>query len=286
MNDRTSDPKPATRWLAIGAAAGLALAGYGLLQRSPHDTPLPSNAVARVNDVIIDAERFQRAVHAFTITTGTAPTGDDRARMLMQLVEEELLVQRGIELGMPKSETTVRAAIMQSLIASVTAEADATDPDDAALEAYLQEHADRYTMASAFAVDAWIADDEWQAQDFLARLRRDDAADDNDAVRRVPGLPIGLIAVERLRMFVGPAIAAATDAMPIGESAVFVRQGRWYIVRVAERGESVVASLGAVRSQVLIDFRRDLADARLRVYLDDLLQQADVTIAVSPATDP
>ena len=40
------------------------------------------------------------------------------------------MVQRGVELGMTESDTEVRNAILNSLVASVTAEADAAAPTD------------------------------------------------------------------------------------------------------------------------------------------------------------
>lgn len=272
---------PALRWLAIGAAAGLLAAAYGLLERSAANAPLPDNVVARVNDTEIGADRYQRSLDTLTASLGRAPDAEDRAQILERLIDEELLVQRGVDLGMAGSETTVRSAIVQSLIASVTAEADAADPSDDALERHLNENRERYTYASALAVDAWVADDERLAQDFVNRLRVDPATEaDGDNVRRVPGLPEGPLPLERLRMFVGPAIAATSVGMPAGSSAVYARQGRWYVVRVNSHEKSALAELEAVRSQVLIDYRRKLADERLREYLDNLLRQADVEVSV------
>lgn len=282
--DPDKDPNPTRelprlRWLALGAAAGLIAAGAGLLQRAPQDSGVPDGALARVNDTVIGIDRYQRAVDRLASAFDRDVDAKERAAVLQQLLEEELLVQRGIELGMATSETTVRDAIVKSLIASVTAEADAAQPSDAELQQYLTENAERYTFTAALTVDAWVTDDEWFAQDFLKRIRSGAGTDATDDIRRVPGLPAGPLPPERLRMFVGPAIAAAAAEMPVGSSAVYARQGRWYVVRIAGREDSAVADLDAVRSQVLIDYRRSLADRRLREYLDQLMRRADVTIA-------
>jgi len=280
----TGDNQPALRWLVLGALAGLGAAAYGLLEQGDAaDEALPDSAIARVNDVVISEQQLDRSITELETTYQRELSAEDRARVLQQMIEEELLVQRGIDLGMPNTESTVRAAITQSMIASVTAEADAADPDDATLERFLEEHADRYTYASAMRIDAWVTDDEQTARNFLGTLSDGageivDGASSN--LQRVPGLPEGSAPIERLRMFLGPAIAAAAADMPVGTSAVFARQGRWYVVRVAVREQSARADLDTVRSQVLLDYRRSLADQRLRAYVDDLRRRADVVVAL------
>lgn len=288
MTDRGDLPSnrelPALRWLAVGAVSGLLAAAYGLLERSTVGAPLADSAVARVNGTLIGRDRYERSLDALAASLGRDVDTQDRDEVLRHLIDEELLVQRGIDLGMAESETTVRNAIVQSLIASVTAEADAADPSDRELQQYLDDNPERYTYASALAVDAWLTDDEWLAKDFVTRLRTDATTEpgDGEDVRRVPGLPAGPLPLERLRMFVGPAIAATAVNMPAGSSAVYARQGRWYIVRVNDHEKSALAELDAVRSQVLIDYRRNLADLTLRAYLDDLLGRADAEVSAEP----
>lgn len=269
-------------WLAIGALAGLLLAGYGLLERTPGNPTLPPGAAARVNDTVIEQEQLDRAVASLRGTRPDDVGAAERHRILEQLVDEELLVQRGAELDMLNTEATVRAAIVQSMVASVTAEADAADPNDEELKRFLDDNAERYTFAQALGVDAWVSDQETSAQTFVARLRDDPDASPADSVRRVPGLPQGPVPIQQLRMFVGPAVAAAALNMPAGSSAVYARQGRWYVVRVNQHAESVRASLDSVRSQVLLDYRRDLANRQLRTYLERLRQQSDVVLPPLP----
>ena len=272
--------QPSLLWLAIGALAGLLAAGLGLLERTGAMNALPEGAVASVNDTIIDGRQLDLAVEQ-RLQTGQSSENDDgtalRAETLARLVDEELLVQRGIDLGMATSETTVRAAIVESLIASVTAEADSADPDDAELGAFMQQNAARYTYASALRLEAWTTEDELIARRFVRQLQSDGDAKADD-VTPVPGLPKAPAPLERLRMFVGPAIAAAAADMPVDSSAVFARQGRWYVIHVLEHAEASLAPLDSVRSQVLLDYRRSLADQRLEDYLQELRGGAEIVV--------
>jgi len=268
---------PSLRWLAGGAFAGLLMAGYGLLERSAYDLALPSGAVARVNERVITYQELDRAVARLPEPPSPDQAGAARQWVLQRLVEDELLVQRGVDLGIPESDLTVRDAIVQSLVASITAEADAADPSDDDLREFLQQNAERYTYATAVALDAWVGDDEATAREFLRQLGEGSIPRDG-GMKRVEGLPGSAIPLERLRMFVGPAIAAAATEMPAGGTALYARQGRWYVVRVNEHADQSIAELEAARSQVLVDYRRSLADKRLREYVDGLLREADVVI--------
>lgn len=265
------------RLLALGAIAGLAVAGVGILQRETANDVLPEDTVARVNDVLISRDRYDRAVSRAINYAGQPVNGDD-SMMLQRLIDEELLIQRGIELGMTQSDTTVRQAIIDSLIASVTAEADAATPSEQELEQYLAANPERFTYVAKVSAEAWQTDDESDAQAFVAALRANDAAA-NDSVQAMPDLPPGLMSLEILGNYLGPGIAAAAAEMPEGSSAVFARRGRWVVVRIDKKERSTLTDLNNIRNRVLVDYRRNLADTTLGNYIEGLRQRASITVA-------
>jgi len=264
---------PDLRWLLAGAFAGLLAAGYGILRQADPGGELPVGAVARINEQIITRDQFDRAVTRLGISELSE---DDSARILRRMVEDELLVQRGIELGMAQSETTVRSAIVDSLVASVTAEADAASPTDEELQQHLEDNPDRFSYTAKLSVSAWQTDDEPVAQTFITALRDDGETPVSDAIGPIPDLPPGLVPVEALREYLGPGIAAAASEMPEGSSAIFARRGRWLVVQVLGKESAVITDLDMVRNRVLLDYRRFLADEALQNYLDDLQRRADV----------
>ena len=278
-NDETIAGKSGTpdiRWLIAGALAGLLAAGFGILRQADSGNELPANAVARVNGQIISRNNYDRAL-ARLRTNSTSV--DKSAWVLQRLVEDELLVQRGLELGMAQSDSAVRNAIIDSLIASVTAEADAASPGDEELQQYLSDNADRFSYTASLSVAAWQTNDDAVAQSFVAKLRNGSNVTTSDAIGPIPDLPPGLMPLELLRDYLGPGVAAAAADMPIGSSAVFARRGRWLVVQVLDKKSAVVTDLGTIRNRVLLDYRRSLADQTLQDYLDDLRRRADLIVA-------
>ena len=263
------------RWLAIGAMVGLIAAGYGILRQSTAVTELPEGVIASVNDTMIGRDVYERALERIAATDAT---DDVRSRILQRLVEDELLVQRGVELGMTESDSEVRNAIVNSLVASVTAEADAASPGDEELERHLAGNSERFSYTSKLSVEAWQTDREPVAQAFVTALRENGEAPDIDDIEAMPDLPPGMMAADMLRNYLGPAITAAAADMPDGSSAVFARRGRWLVVRVVSKERSVVTDIDTIRNRVLLDYRRSMADRMLQDYIDGLRQRADVRV--------
>jgi len=271
-----STTKPNWRLLALGSLAGFLAAGYGILRQASSDDDLPDFAIASVNDTLISRDLFERALTRMGLERGET---DDHAWLLQNLIDDELLVQRGIELGMTQSDNAVRQSIINSLIASITAEADAANPTDDELTQYLTEHGERFSFTASIAVDAWQSDDESAAQAFVAVLRSTGSATPDDKVRMLPDLPSGKLSPAILASYTGPGIAGAAAEMPAGSSAVFARRGRWLIIRVIEKERLAITNLDEIRNAVLVDYRRNLADEKLANYLQGLRQKAAVTAA-------
>lgn len=276
MSDSKS--KPDLRLLGLGALLGLVAAGVGLLNRPPSALALPDGALARVNDVLISRDSYARTL-ARTETASDRDANDFDVALLERLIVDELLLQRGITLGMAQSDLLVRQAVIDSLVASITAEADAASPSDEELTQYLHENADRFSYTARIWLDVWQTDIESVAQDFIQRLRNnEDLVADGD-IQAMPDLPVGLIPTKMAADYVGPSIVAATANMPTGSSAVFARRGRWLVVRLRSKELSAVTDLSLMRNRVLISYRRDLAQTSLSEYVDGLRQRAAVTVS-------
>jgi hypothetical protein len=262
------------RLLGLGALLGLIIAGFGILRQAPEASALPDDTLARVNDTFIGRDLYERTAARLPGLPDANPDAD----VLQMLIDDELLIQRGVELGMMNSDLAVRQAVIDSLVASVTAEADTADPTDAELQAYLAENADRFSYVAKISIEAWQSDREPAAQALIEKLRAGEEVATVDAIDRMADLPAGLIPLEVAVDYVGPGIASTAATMPAGSSAVFARRGRWLVVRLLEKELSAATDLDAIRNRVLIDYRRNMADETLRSYIDGLRERASITV--------
>ncbi|TNE41008.1 MAG: peptidyl-prolyl cis-trans isomerase [Alphaproteobacteria bacterium] len=136
------------RLLTIAAGIGLALVlGDLFIARSGAPGRLDTETAALVNGAPISADQLARVVAGFESDTRHAATKEDRAHILERLIEEELLVQRGLAINMAEHDPSVRAALVQSMISLVTTETGAIEPQESDVRAYYDANKELFAAA-------------------------------------------------------------------------------------------------------------------------------------------
>src|SRR5438552_17670178 len=114
--------------LAMGSMVGILLGVVVASHKSSSAATLPDGAIASVNGKPIREEDYARAVALVEHDKRAEITDEDRVRVLDRLIEEELLIQRGIAVGLVDSDRAVRKAITQAMLASIAAESAGAQP--------------------------------------------------------------------------------------------------------------------------------------------------------------
>lgn len=294
MEDEAQAARRARWLLAAGAAAGIALAASGLVRGAAiPGGSLGAGEVARVNGASIRAEELERLVAALEADKRSPLTDADRRRVLDRLIEEELLVQRALEIGLVDSEPGVRKVLVQALVDSIVAEAESEEPEPEALRGFYEEHRDYFTGGERFRVERLVfraraggAPPGERAREARRALEAQEPA---DAVRErladapVVTLPDTLLPAAKLREYLGPEAVATLLAAPAGswteagEGAAGVQ-----LLRLAERRGGEAFSYEALAPQVAAEWRRQQGDRALRESLDFLRAAADVVVKTAP----
>jgi len=285
------DDRVARRLLVLGAIAGVALAGFGVVRSGGGEAAAPADAIALVNGQPLSRESFARFTAAIAAERrSTTLDAAERRRLLGRMLDEELLLQRGIALGLDRYEPTARNSIVSALIASVTADAEADEPDEAALRAFHAENRGRFGSGPRLVVDVAFVSaagrPEALARDRAEALaKRLRAGEDIAAVRgelgdaSVAELPEGALDFDTLRDYLGPTAARAASELALGEVAGPVRGSAGYFVLVLrERLAEEPAPFESLREQVHAEFLRSRGEMALRDYLADLREAAEIRI--------
>ena len=225
----TTDPDRMARGLlAIGAGLGIALAAVGIV--GSRDTPAaaPAGAVAVVNGQPVSREIFARLVAAVAEERKSVTLdAETRSRLLERMLDEELLLQRGVELELHRFEPTARRAIVAALIASVTADAEAVDPDSKRLRDFYTENTELFKRPGRISLDAAFVSTEARpdaearrmAEEIARRLRVGDPFDEVHAALAdspVARLPSGPLSIETVRQYLGPTVAQGANRLAVG----------------------------------------------------------------------
>lgn len=155
-----------------GAILGLVLAGYALFTAPGTSTlHVPADAVATVNQQPISRLDFDIQLQALFSVNLSQATPEQKKKILTDMIREELLVQRGLELDVSQSDPEVRSALVNAVENEVAADALTSQPTQAQLEAYYNAHEEKYATEGMMTVrDIRISDR--QATQTLAEVQK------------------------------------------------------------------------------------------------------------------
>jgi parvulin-like peptidyl-prolyl isomerase len=141
--------KPSNRrsmvFLACGASIGLLIAGYGLFTaKGTRLSRVPAEAVALVNRRQILRSDFMTQTQTQYSVPFAQTSREQREKTLEDMINEELLMQRGLEIDLPSYDPEVRNALVAGVELEVTADVVARQPTDEELRVYYQRHRSRY----------------------------------------------------------------------------------------------------------------------------------------------
>lgn len=280
----------AQRLLLLGAAIGLVAAAAGLVVGfgRPKTQPGPLD-VALVNESTISRDQLERTLEGLARDKRNPITAEDERHVLDRLIEEELLVQRGVEVGLVESDSRIRKAIVAAMIQSVVADVESRQSDTDDLEQFFEENRGYFASPPRYRLERLsFRGVEGRTAPALRAREAFDAlgTEPVPSVRErlsdepVLRLPDALLPPHKAREYLGPAVLEAALSLEVGgwSEPLETPQG-WQLVRVRERSEPPPPSFDTVRTQVEAEFRRRAGDRALREYLEWLRAEAHVVLA-------
>jgi parvulin-like peptidyl-prolyl isomerase len=283
--------------LGLGAAAGLLMATAGIVGPAPDaDGPPPEGVAALVNGVEITQESYMRALGALSQDSRNPLGEPERRHVLDRLIEEELLVQRAVDLGLDVSDRTVRNRLVSAMIEMIVSGVDQREFSRQEVEAFYRENRDFFARSDRlwvrqlrFAVDRERGEAEAfeRAERAADRLRRGEKIEDLAAeLGDSPLLPVpdGLLPASKLREYLGPTPTRKALELATGEVSDPVRGGSAYhVLQMVQRVTAPSLPLSAVEPQVRSEMRRRAGDESLRSYLDTLRERAEIRLPPAPS---
>ncbi|PJZ49752.1 peptidyl-prolyl cis-trans isomerase [Leptospira saintgironsiae] len=257
--------------LGSGAIFGFVLAVFGLL--FPEKGVLSMDSAAEVNGTSIGREEYIRALAGYASDSKNPITEEIKFQVLERLIEEELLVQRGLELGLADQDRLIRAGIVRSVIQSVISETSSKEPNDLELRIYYISNKEKFSgtqryLVSAFETfderSAWKASEEWKEK-----------GKPNQAV--FIDLPASPLPIRKLLDYLGPEIARVIVDLKPGEISSPIQSGNKYlIVKLISSEPGVSLPFQQIREEIKAYYLQEKGDKVLRDYLEFLKRRAKI----------
>ncbi len=286
--DNRPEAETSRRWTAVlavlGILAGLGFVLFGLLEPYPSNDP-ETDIVALVNGRPISAMRFQSLADGLNEerrARGQQPI--ERSEILDRLVEEELIVGRAVELGLPYSDKIARGYLTNSLLAMITDEAMSTVPPEEDLERFFKENSQRFTPAEQVAARFLFVAEGGPAGRRKATAIRQRweklPLDQMESGDKPPvKVPTSLVPVHKLADYLGGDTAGRIARLAVGETTPPCSwMDGWVVARCLDRTGGRTPAFQDVQSQVLETFRRRRAEEDYEDYMENIRIMADIQI--------
>jgi hypothetical protein len=282
---------------AVGMVAGLALALSSILETGTTSRgSLPEGTAAVVNGREISQANLESAVRALAADSDHTIGQAERRRVLDRLIEEELLVQRAVELDLDVKDRNIRNRLVGAMIETIVAGVDQQPFSDEEVEAFFLENSDFFTGAGRiwvrslrFAASNDRSDPESleSAREASARLRQGESIEavaEELGASPSPSIPDGLLPPAKVREYLGPTPTRAALGLNAGEVSDPVRvASAYFVLQMIARTLPSSPSLSAVEPQVRAEMRKRAGDEQLREYLNMLRNRAEIRL---PPSDP
>jgi hypothetical protein len=252
--------EPLVHFLLLGA---LLFAAYAALNRG---------GFAARDEILVSASQVEGLEMQFERVWQRPPTPEEQQALIDNWVRDEIFYREAVAMGLDQDDPVVRRRLSQKLQFIIDSGAPAA-PTDAELQAFLDEHSDRYRLPPRYAIQQAYFDPAKHGEGLeaaIASARRalaGGAAAAGDATM----LPARLEgdAADVARQF-GDEFEQSLRALPVGSWEGPVRSGfGLHLVRIERRDDGRPATLADVRA----DIARDLMDARAQAAKDAHFEQ-------------
>lgn len=257
----------AAMWAALGA--GTAVERYG-------------DAIAVVDGTPIQRSVFDSAIDGLASAKRTALTEAEKREALERIIDEELLLQRALELGLGESDPQSRKALVNAMLQFSIADATRRTPSDAQLQAFYGERPKLIAPQPLLTVRGVSFDqkDEARARAFKALL--DGGKGFEEAVRQTAAegllLPGGPVIPSKIAEYAGASVRDAALSLQPGQSLGPIGiANRLVFVHVVARTETPPPPLALVRDVVLEEWQKRETEAAFTAYVEGLRRKARIS---------
>ena len=271
--------------LGICALFGAVLAATGLLEKV--GISIPSELLAQVGKSNISKKDYLGHLELLARDKRNPIRNEDRRHVLNRLIEEQLLIAKGLELGLPSSDPTVRKSIVSAMIQSIISDSVTTKPKAQALKLFYEKNSTYFAKPSRIQVQIMVfhtgnkENSFLRAQQAYQALRSEDFATVKHrlADRDLLSLPNTLLPINKLRAYIGPSLTQQAIGMSPSSYSAPIKDGNGYSILWLQKLQSSEAiPLSKIRDQVIREYQRQQGDQALKSYLSQLRREADIVI--------
>ena len=282
---------------AVGALTGLGIAGVGLFNAAGTATRIvPPENVVTVNQRPILRSDFVTQLEAQIGVPFDQATRVDKLQVLDEMVREELLVQRALELDFAETDQDARNALVSAVSQQIIAEVMTSQPTDAQLKEYYAGNEKKYATEGTITVRDLVLPiaEGASADQAMAKAKEAAAALATNAPISQVVQRFGLKEAKdygedfyfAARIHLGEALFAKAATLEDGAvSEPLLASDGIHIVKVLRNTRPVPLTFERSRQQVLTDYKNESQAKLMEATLKFLRSRSNILITDDYAGD-
>ncbi len=237
------------------------------------------------NQIVVDMQDINRLIDQFQSTWQRPPTPEELAELQEAFLRQEVLVREARLLGLDQGDIVVRNRLAQKMEFLTLSLAQASEPDDATLQAHLAENRAHFLRPERVAfeqVAVGPTPETARVDEMLDALNRGaDPAQFAGPSLLPAALPLS--PAQKVDATMGRGFHALLNDLPVGQWVGPVPSGFGYhLVRVNTREPAQLPAFDDIREDVLFDWRRKLKSDLSEAQFDALKEKYDL---ITPAPE-
>jgi hypothetical protein len=268
--------EPLVHFLLIGA--GLFVL-YNVLNRGESDAP---------RDIVVSEARVEALAENFARTWMRPPTAEELKGLVDDYVAEEVYYREAVAMGLDRDDLVIRRRLRQKMEFISADVAAATPPTDAQLQAYLEQHAEKFLMPPRltfqqvyFSTDRRGEGAARDAEKLLAELAAGrgpaNPLEAGDATLLPPAMEAA--APQKIANAFGEEFATAIEDAPEGQWSGPLPSGFGvHLVKVDGREAGTAPTLAEIRPMVQREWEAEQRKTVEKALLDKLRARYDVRV--------
>lgn len=267
--------------LLAGAALGLGAAMWSALGVG-QSLEQYADALAVVDGVPISKTVYETAIEGLASAKRNPLTDAEKREALERIIDEELLLQRALALGMGESDPSSRKALVNAMLQFTVADVGEREPTDAQLASFYAERPKLIAPQPLLTLRAVSLpmSDEAKATAFKAAL--DGGAGFDETVKKFGAegllLPNGPVIPAKIAEYAGATVRDTALSMQAGQSVGPLEIARRFVfIHLLERKETPPPPLAAVRDVVAEEWRKREAEDAFERYVQGLRRSARIS---------
>lgn len=229
------------------------------------------------NEIYVSVALRDRLGILWQTQTGLTASPEELDSLINNWIEEEVLYQEALRLGLDQEDSIIRRRLVQKL--NFIAESEPSlEPEIATLESFYSEHIADYTLPTRYSFRQLYFEQRSAAEIALALIT---AGEDADGLGETSMLSADYAyrSALNLNATFGVGFAARIHGIQPGSWQGPIASGfGFHLIRVSAIHAEEATPFAAISEQILLDYRQIENENARRRYLDDLLDQYRITV--------